>query len=412
MATEKAIAASVVDGVLDHLATEQQLAVDAELARLRAEVATLKNRYRAALSQIDRERERADALVQLRGIPAAPLRASGSAHERHSATMVVLLSDIHCEEVVRPETVNGRNEYNLSICDERLAELQERFVEMLANERRLADINRVVVWLGGDMISGMIHPELAEENSLHPLAAIRWIGERLRRFVDCASDNADDVIVATSCGNHGRTTDKMRTLEADTSYEHHLYLTMQAAESRSNVRWQVGEGHLNYLDLDGYVIRFSHGHSVKYQSGIGGIHVPLKKKIAAWDATQRADLTCIGHWHQFSAGRNYVTNGSVIGQSAYAVRIGADGSEPPSQAAIVIDHGRHEVTKAFRLFCDRDLRRASIDGDAGDHHGDNRDRPAAGTRSQRSRGKRKAQAGRRVQTRRQSAGRNTNRRPR
>jgi hypothetical protein len=131
---------------------------------------------------------------------------------------------------------------------------------------------------------------------------------------------------------------------------------MQAAETLSNVRWHVGEGHLNYLDLDGFVIRFSHGHSVKYQSGIGGIHVPLKKKIAAWDATRRADLTCIGHWHQFSAGRNYVTNGSVIGQSAYAVKIGADGSEAPAQAAIVIDHKRNEVTKAFRLFCDRDLR--------------------------------------------------------
>jgi hypothetical protein len=338
-----------------------QLAADAELARLRAEIASYRNRYKAALEQIDRERERADALVSLQGIaakPAKPLTSSVKGRKRHAATMVVLLSDVHCEETVRPETVNGLNTFDLDVCEARLAELQERFFTMLAHERTLADIDRVVVWMGGDLISGMIHPELAEENSLHPLAAIRWIGERLRGFLDAVSDNAREVIVATSCGNHGRTTEKLRTNEADTSYEHHLYLTMRAAETRPNVRWQIGEGHLNYLDLDGFVVRFCHGHAVRYQGGIGGIHVPLNKAIAAWNATTHADLTCLGHWHQFSWGRagRYVSNGSVIGHSAYAVRIKAT-YEPPCQAAIVIDHGRREVTKAYPLFCDRDLKK-------------------------------------------------------
>jgi hypothetical protein len=349
---------SLAESVGEHLASVEQLQADAELARLRSEVAALKGRYKSALAAIDRERERADALVQLQGIkPRRPLTKSVRG-KRHAATMVVLLSDVHCEEVVRPETVNGLNAFDLDVCQLRLDELQSRFFAMLEHERQLAGVDRVVVWLGGDLISGMIHPELAEENSLHPLAAIRWIGERLRGFLDAVADNASEVIVATSCGNHGRTTEKLRTNEADTSYEHHLYLTMRAAEPRPNVRWQIGEGHLNYLDLDGFKIRFCHGHAVRYQGGIGGIHVPLNKAIAAWDATERADLTCLGHWHQFSWSRSgrYVSNGSVIGHSAYAVRIKAT-YEPPCQAAIVIDHGRREVTKAYPLFCDRDLRK-------------------------------------------------------
>ena len=349
---------TVAEAVADRLADADRLAADAELARLRAEVASLKGRYKAALAQIDRERERADALVALKGMSAtrAPRRVAGR-NTKHDATMVVLLSDIHCEEVVRPETVNGLNAFDLDVCQRRLDELQGRFFAMLEHERQLARVDRVVLWFGGDWISGMIHPELAEENALHPLAAIRWIGERMRGFLDAVADNAKEVVVATSCGNHGRTTEKLRTNEADTSYEHHLYLTMRAAEARANVRWQVGEGHLNYLDLDGFKIRFCHGHAVRYQGGIGGIHVPLNKAIAAWDATERADLTCLGHWHQFSWGRagRYVSNGSVIGHSAYAVRIKAS-YEPPCQAAIVIDHGRREVTKAYPLFCDRDLR--------------------------------------------------------
>jgi hypothetical protein len=343
--------------ISEAVADATQLAADAELARLRSEVATLKSRYKLALSHIDRERGRADALVALKGISATRHRPRvARRNTKHAGTMVLLISDVHCEETVRAESVNGTNSYDLDVCDARLAELQQRFLAMLEHERGLASIDRVVLWFGGDMISGMIHPELAEENSLHPLAAIRWIGERLRAFIEAVSDNAAEVVVATSCGNHGRTTEKLRTNEADTSYEHHLYLTMRAAESRKNVRWHVGEGHLNYLDLDGFAMRFCHGHAVKFQGGIGGVHVPLKKAIAAWDTTQRADLTCIGHWHQFSVGRNYVTNGSVIGPSAYSVRIKAEGGEHPCQAAIVIDHERNEMTKAYRIFCDRDLR--------------------------------------------------------
>jgi len=350
---------TIADEVAAAMTDSAKLAADAELARLRSELASYRNRYKAALTQIDKERERADSLVALKGIePTKPLTSSVKG-SKHPATMVVLLSDIHCEETVRPETVNGLNEFSLDICEARLAELWQRFFAMLEHERQLCRIDRICIWLGGDLISGMIHPELAEENSLHPLAAKRWIGSRLRGFIDQAAGNAKEIVVATSCGNHGRTTEKLRTNEADTSYEHDLYLTMQAEEKRKNVRWLVGEGHLNYVNLDGFLVRFSHGHSVKYQGGIGGVHVPLRKKIAAWDATSRADLTCIGHWHQFSWGRSgrYITNGSVIGYSAYAVRIGAEGSERPCQAAFVIDHGRNEVTKAYPLFCDRDLRK-------------------------------------------------------
>ena len=353
-----AASTKVVSEIAESVATAEQLATDAELARLRAELASVKGKYKSALGQIDRERERADALVALQGIAGRkPLTKSVKA-TRHDATMVVLLSDIHCEEVVRPETVNGMNAFDLDVCQARLDELQERFFTLLDHERQLTKIDRVVVWLGGDLISGMIHPELAEENSLHPLAALRWIGERVRGFLDAVADNAKEVIVATSCGNHGRTTEKLRTNEADTSYEHHLYLTLAAAEKRKNVEWRIGEGHLNYVDLSGFRIRFCHGHAVRYQGGIGGIHVPLNKAISAWNQTQPADLTCLGHWHQFSWSRSgkYVTNGSVIGHSAYAVRIKAS-YEPPCQAAFVVDHGRHEVTRAYPLFCDRDLRK-------------------------------------------------------
>jgi len=52
---------SLTAEVAESIDNSQQLAADAELARLRSEVATLKGRYKSALAQIDRERERGDA---------------------------------------------------------------------------------------------------------------------------------------------------------------------------------------------------------------------------------------------------------------------------------------------------------------------------------------------------------------
>jgi len=350
----------LTDAVREAVAEQPDLDRDAELARLRAEAAGLRSKYKAALGRIDAERARADAMAGLRGI--APHRPSGKPRKatRHLATMVVLLSDWHVEERVDPDTVNGLNDYSLEVADKRIAELRERLRVMLEHERRLADIRRVVLWLGGDFLSGHIHDDTAELAQLAPLAATRWAGERIRGFLDDVADQADEVIVATNSGNHGRSTEKLRVgTEMEHSFEQHLYLTLAGAEQRKNVRWQVGTGYLNVLDLDGFRVRCHHGHAVRYQGGIGGIHVPLAKSIAAWDATLRADLTVLGHWHQFSWGRSgrYVSNGSLIGHSAYAVRIKA-AYEPPCQACVVIDHERHEATKAFPLFCDRDLRKS------------------------------------------------------
>ena len=352
----------LTDAVLERAAAADRLAVDAELARLRSEVASLKGRYKSALTAIDAERARADAIAGLTGIEAKsrPLTKSVKA-KKHDATMVVLLSDVHCEERVDPDTVNGLNDYSLDVCDGRLNELEERFFTLLDHERQLVNIDRVVVWLGGDFISGHIHDDTAELAQLAPLAATRWIGERLRAFIDAVADNAGSVIVATNSGNHGRSTEKLRIgTEMEHSFEQHLYLTLAGGETRKNVSWQVGTGYLNYVDLSGFRVRFHHGHAIRYGGGVGGSTIPTNKAIAAWDAIERADLTCFGHWHQFSwqrAGR-YVSNGSVIGHSAYATRIKA-AYEPPCQAAIVIDHGRHEVTMAKPIYCDRDLRKGT-----------------------------------------------------
>lgn len=350
----------IADEVADRLQAADRLAADAEQARLRSDLASLKKRYSAALAELDRERSRADAALSLRGLSAVRGKPSARrSSKRHAATMVFMLSDVHCEERVDPATVNGENDYSLAVCEQRLAELERRLFTMLDHERGLADIRRMVVWLGGDFITGHIHPDCVEVAQLTPPNATRWIGERLRGLIDAIAERVESVVIATNAGNHGRSTEKLRiATELDHSWEQLMYHTLAREERNANVDWQIATGHLGYVDLDGFILRTTHGHSIRYAGGVYGLALPASKAIAAWDVSRRADLTIFGHYHNWGwlRGARYVSNGSVIGYSPYAVFIKANSNERPCQGLVVIDHGRREVTKAYPLFCDGDLR--------------------------------------------------------
>ena len=351
----------LTDAVEAGLASANQLAADAEVARLRSEVASLRGRYKSALAAIDAERERADAIAGLTGIkPAKRAVPKKVRHAKHDATAVLMLSDVHCEERVLPETVNGENDYSLDVCQLRMDELEERFISCLEHERNQANIRRVLIWLGGDFITGHIHPDCMEVAALSPMNATRWIAERLRGLIDSIAAHAAEVIVCTNAGNHGRSTEKNRiATELDHSWEQMMYFTLAREESNANVEWRIAEGHLGYVDLDGFLVRTTHGHSIRFAGGVYGLALPASKAIARWDAGRKANLTIFGHYHSFGwlRGARYVANGSVIGHSPYAERVASP--ERPCQGMAIIDHGRQEVTRAYPLFCDRDLRKGT-----------------------------------------------------
>lgn len=347
------MARPLIDDVRESVDQSDRLKADAEIARLRARLSATEGRYKAALREIDRERERADALAGLAGIKAKPMPRKLRPARPNQATAVVVLSDWHVEETVTREQTSGLNQFNLEIADQRIAELGKRIGVLIEHERQLVKIDRIVLALLGDFISGHIHEELVETCALPPLAATRWAGARLRGMVDLAADMAREVIVVTQPGNHGRSNfgKPRKSTEHDHSFEQHLYLSLAAAETRPNVRWQIAEGYLGYLDLDGFVVRYHHGHEIRYQGGVGGITIPVAKAIAAWNRSRPADLDVFGHWHQWLNHGRFVSNGSLIGINAYGLRIKAE-AEPPRQSLVVIDHGRREVTKAVKVFCD------------------------------------------------------------
>lgn len=341
----------VTDQVADQIAAADRLASDAEIARLRSELASFKGRYKAALQAIDAERSRADAIAGLTGIKSKKPPVPKAAKKGTPTTAVLVFSDWHVEEAVDPDTVAGRNAFDLSIAEARVAETMRRALRLLEHESTLAPIGRVVVAALGDFISGDIHDDTRDVAQLPPLAATRFAGELLGGCIDMVADRFKDVIVATCNGNHGRSTHKPRiATDHQFSYEYELYRTMQAANRHKNVTYQLGIGYHNWLNLDGFKVRLHHGQAIRSNGGIGGVSISANKAIAQWNRDQPANLDIFGHHHQFNWLYNrYVSNGSLIGWNAFANFIKAE-FQPPCQSLVMIDRDRG-VTKAVPIFC-------------------------------------------------------------
>lgn len=248
-----------------------------------------------------------------------------------SAVPFIIASDWHVEEEVKPATVNGLNSFNLKEADNRIAMFFNNSIRLLEKESRDIKVDTVVLALLGDFISSNIHEELSENCQLRPIEAIVWVQERLIAGIKLLlSKTKYDFVIVCHSGNHSRITKKIHnSTEAGNSLEYLMYKNIEAVfAGNKRIKMIVAEGYHSYLNLYGRTIRLHHGHGIKYGGGIGGIFIPTYKAIAQWNKAKKADLDIMGHFHQLKNGGNFICNGSLIGWSAYCVRIKADFERP------------------------------------------------------------------------------------
>ncbi len=305
-----------------------------------------KQEHDAMVSEVRAFRERQKFLDKVEAVRAPPrILPREKTSGMRELTAVAMASDWHVEETVRPETIAGLNSYNLDIADHRI----DRFfrgiiwnVEHHRASRRLA-IRDLVLWLGGDLITGFIHDELIESNSLHPMEAVLWLQPRLRDGIATLREHLglDHIEVVCSHGNHSRTTRKVHVANGHKhSYEWLMYNTLaREFEKEPRVHFEITGSRHQYVQVYDKVLHFHHGDELKYQGGVGGLGIPLLKRVPAWDLVKRADVHCIGHWHQLLDYGRAVVNGSLIGYNAFAQSIGAS-PEPPQQALFYMDKVR------------------------------------------------------------------------
>ncbi len=329
---------------------------DGIVADLRDKLAKSESRRKIAEQEADELRTASEFKRDLGDVGGAKHKPFKPKKPSGAATAVVCLTDWHGEERIDPATINGLNEYSLEIAEQRIARIGDNFLRLLDAQRKLSNIRDLVVWIGGDMITGNIHEELAENSPLSPLKACRWAQRQLIGLLDHWRESADmdSVTVVTSYGNHGRTTPKPRiATAAHHSFEFNMYEHMAdiyEARGVNDIAFKISTGYHNWLDIQGKQVRFHHGDWLKYNGGVGGIGIPVNKSLNEWNKAQRADYDFFGHWHQHLKFPRWCACNCLIGYGPYALSIKAEYSEP-SQTFAVFDRDRPVPVLVQEIYC-------------------------------------------------------------
>jgi hypothetical protein len=271
------------------------------------------------------------------------------------ATAIVQYSDWHVDEVVESKTVNGLNEYNKTIAKSRVAKCVENTVKLINTQRNAVDINNLVLHLGGDAIGGYIHPELQQTNSMSPLEGIFYAKDLMVSAIEYILQHGKlgNITIVCSRGNHPRLTPKMQFAN-DYSMNLETFLYWSLADyfkKEKTISFKIDQSELSYLTVYDRVLRFFHGHQIRFKGGIGGVTVPLHKAIHRWNSNIQAyyNFMCDKHTYSNPTPDSQI-NGSLKGYDAFAVSHGFS-YQPPLQSFTLMDSKRGVTIKA-PIFCE------------------------------------------------------------
>jgi hypothetical protein len=328
-------------------------AYEKQVAELKNKLVYANSRLRLAEKDLEHAEHRVDFIRALDDPSPVPIVRKD--HKPHgTATAILVLSDWHVEEEVDPSTVNGLNEFNLDIASKRIRKTFRHAVRLIEAERQMSNVKDLVVAILGDMISGYIHEELQETNSLSPTEASIFCQDHIVGGIDylLKESGCKNIIVPTAYGNHARTTAKLRFSTAHkNSYEWLMYKQLERAyRNDPRVTWKVENSYHNWLTVQGKDIRFHHGTAIRYKGGTAGAGVPIRRKIARWNEARPAWRDIFGHLHIFEDGGIYIINPSLIGYGALTEFLG--GYWPPMQTLIIVDRNREIPVTVKPIFCE------------------------------------------------------------
>jgi hypothetical protein len=325
------------------------LAFEREIRALRRALDEQKAANEVLHEKLDAADDRLDLVLSIDPKRKTTAKIRPRRRRAQEATAVCLASDWHVGELVDPASVNGRNTYNPEVAQVRAERFFQNSARLIELARDGVKIDDVILWLGGDLVTGYIHEELVESNTMSPTEEFLFCMDLLTAGIDFLLDRVKPkrLLVPCNYGNHGRLTHTRRiSTGAKNSLEWLLYHALaRHYKSTPAVEFLVSDGSHLYVDVYDFPIRWTHGDDVRYYGGVGGLSIPLRKATDAWDTYRDATYTVFGHYHQRCDFGFAIGNGSLIGYNAFALSVKAR-FEEPQQAFFLIDRERGKTLVA------------------------------------------------------------------
>lgn len=257
---------------------------------------------------------------------------------KKAAIATALLSDTHFDEFVIPAEIGYVNGYSREIGDARLRKFFNSVIRLSRDYSYGVDIQGLVLAMGGDIISGNIHQELAATNE-YPVSEtlIHYTGE-IATGIKMLAEEFKSVFIPSVPGNHGRFGEKVTFKHAVQDNWDYLLYNFVARELRNekHIKFYIPVAPDAYYPVLNTRYCLTHGNQFRGGQGWMGALGPVmrgdtKKKTRQQSVKKPYDVMLCGHFHTQRYLGDAIMNGSMIGYNEYA-SCGNFSFEEPKQA--------------------------------------------------------------------------------
>lgn len=328
------------------------------LAELRNENKRLKAENAAIHKHNDTAEEIRRTIYQLQEIaPEPPEWLIEDSGIEGPGTPMMNWSDWHFGETVERTEVGGLNHFNSEIAEQRVELLVNRSLGLIRHH--MPDgVPGAVICLGGDMITGEIHQELAETNDRYVLESVRQLKSVLTAALVKVADECGRVFVPCVVGNHGRTTLKPRMKgRVFQNYEWNIYTDLEdRLRADDRIQFFIPGETDAFFTVAGHRFLLTHGDTlgVKGGDGIIGALGPIMRgafKVGRSESQigRSFDTLLMGHWHQYISTPGVIVNNCLKGYDEFA-RLALRAPATPASQALWFVHRKWGINTQMEVF--------------------------------------------------------------
>ena len=307
----------------EDFSTEDRIKLDKKIETYKAESRFWKKLYETAIKDstkkeliVDTIQDMAPAIRSVQ-IP----KVKSSKRTRSPQVVVAPLTDTHIGDRVKEEQMAGLNEYNIDIFNKRLFGWANTVVQLVELRRNNAPVDKLIVPMLGDMISGDIHEELARTNIDNCMEQMIQGANLIAQAMIFLAGNFNEIEVPCVVGNHGRMTRKPPMKDKYMDWDFMLYQWVAAfCREQKNIKFKISKSFINSFQAGNKTVLIMHGDSVPG----AGLGATILRQVSNFRNVLNYgfDSVMMGHFHridEFDIGTGEVhICGTMKGGDEYA----------------------------------------------------------------------------------------------
>jgi hypothetical protein len=335
--------------------------------RVRGQIADLRKRLDDALKKIADLQDIRKAVFELKPenitVPQWQVRNTKSGKSTPEIA-TLFTSDFQVGEVIREEELEYPNAYSPEIFSERYRRLIRTSIKLLEREDPQMRYPGFIYLRGGDAISGNIHADLAETQSLTCVEQTQLVAEEEIKGLEELLKVVPQVTVYSVPGNHDRTTPKPRSKRfVALTYDQLAIWTIEkyfSAKGERRIKFITPPSGDAYYSVFSTNYLLTHGDRIGSRGGQGFIGPAGTisrgiQKVRQQQARMGRSVNYVltGHFHVAMDLPNGIANGCLAGFSEYAKTELRAEPEPPTQT-MFWTHSKWGLTTIRRIRVDHD----------------------------------------------------------